>query len=124
MKYLELESRSNLRVPEIGIFDRHEEARHLFKFMKAANSQETLWSRSIAFPKGQFEDYRLIPISQANLDDQASILHLMNWRNENFSLFSPQRLSTIESTTTWLNSLLTENPNRVLFLLSTNLERR
>jgi len=115
MKYLELESPINLRVPEIGIFNSHEEARHLFTFMKAANSQETLWSRSIAFPKGQFEDFRLIPISHVNLNDQDSIFQLMNWRNENIHLFSPQRLSTIESTTTWLNTLLTELPNRILF---------
>jgi perosamine synthetase len=117
VKYVELESRSNLRVPELGVFNPHEEARHLFNFMKASNSQEALWSRAVAFPKGRFEECRLIPVSEVNLEDSESIDYLMKLRNENFSLFSPQRLSTVESTTSWLNSLVKKNPNRILFFV-------
>ena len=117
MKYLHLETPENLRVPTIGVFDKEEEARHLFKFMKAATAQESLWSRSVSFPKGEFENYRLIPISKIHLDDDVSINHLMTWRNDNYTLFSPQKLVSIESTKAWLDSLVNENENRILFFV-------
>ena len=117
MKYPRLESPENLRVPEIGVFDKEDEARHLFKFMKDATAQENLWSRSISFPKGTFESYRLIPISKIHLDDDESVNLLMTWRNENYALFTPQKKVTIESTKSWLNTLVNENQNRILFFV-------
>jgi perosamine synthetase len=117
MKYLHLETPENLRVPTIGVFDKEEEARHLFKFMKDATAQESLWSRSVSFPKGEFENYRLIPISKIHLDDDESINHLMTWRNKNYTLFTPQKKVSIESTKVWLSSLVNENENRILFFV-------
>ncbi len=117
MRYLTSESLDNLRVPKIGMFNPEEEAKHVFKFMKAANSQETIWSRSIVFPKGSFEGYRLIPVSSLHLNDSEAINSLMEWRNENYKIFSPQKISTIESTSNWLDLLINQNENRILFFV-------
>lgn len=117
MKYLHFETPENLRVPAIGVFDKEEEAQHLFKFMKDATAQESLWSRSVPFPKGKFENYRLIPISKIHLDDDESIKQLMTWRNANYTLFNPQKKVSIESTKTWLSYLVNENENRILFFV-------
>ena len=117
MKFHAIESLQNLRVPSLGVFDSKEEARHLFRFMKIADSQEAIWSRSIVFPKGPFENYRLVPVSFIHETDSDVINELIIWRNLNIRLYSSQKLATFESTQKWLKTLLEENEDRILFFV-------
>ena len=117
MKFPEFESQESLRVPRIGVFDPIEEARHLFNFMKIAECFESVWSRAIPLTLKEFNDYRLLPVSRVHLGDTNVVSDLMNWRNENFELFSPQKLATVESTSVWLESLVNHNPDRILFFV-------
>jgi perosamine synthetase len=41
----------------------------------------------------------------------------MTWRNKNYTLFTPQKKVSIESTKVWLSSLVNENENRILFFV-------
>jgi perosamine synthetase len=57
----------------------------------------------------------LLPFSQLDLNDPLKISKLTIWRNENVNVYPTRFLATPESTSTWLQKLVIENPNRLLF---------
>lgn len=115
MKFPHFEDVSVLRVPKIGVFDFQEEARHVFQFLKSADSQEALLSRSIPFPVGPFSTHGLLPVCKVDLDNSESVLQLLNWRSSNLHAFAQGTEPTKEGTKNWLSNLVLENPDRILF---------
>ena len=115
MKYAFTESRNNLRIPKLGIYDLREEAEHLFQFMKSASTHEALWSRAVVLEDEKFSRFRLLPISKIHENNPNTILKLMELRNSNIHLWPGASLATFESTKKWVKELVLENHQRILF---------
>jgi hypothetical protein len=117
MNFQLLEDKSLLRTPKLGIYNRVEEAHHLFNFMKSASALDSLWSRAIPFQSEVHADFRLLPVSKLNLNDIILVEYLAKLRNENIELFLKSDIATIESTNKWISNLVLENKDRILFLV-------
>jgi perosamine synthetase len=115
VRYAFTESKVNLRVPKLGIYDLREEAEHLFQFMKSASTNEALWSRALILEDEEFSKFRLIPISKIHENNPNTILKLMELRNSNIHLWLGASIVTLESTKKWLKELVLENHQRILF---------
>ena len=117
MKFPILEDKSLLRTPKIGQFNPVEEAHHLFKFVKSTDALDGLYARSIPLQSEALVDFRLIPISKIHKDDAHLFTQLTTWRNYNIDLFPGSSPTDEESTGKWLNQLVIENQDRILFLV-------
>jgi len=104
--------------PELGNFSRRLEARRLFRFIKAATTQEAVASRMIpleTFNQREFFGYRLSPITVRDESNHELIEDLYRWRvAANFD--GDEKLS-VEGTRSWLKTHLLEIEDRVLFLV-------
>lgn len=57
----------------------------------------------------------LFPFSQLDLNNPSKISKLTIWRNNNVKVYPTRFLATPESTSTWLQKIVFDNPNRLLF---------
>jgi perosamine synthetase len=117
VKFTSSEPKELLHQPRLGSYDPKEEARHLFKFMKAPKNSEALWTRAVPFQDHSFEDYHLVPISRMHLNNPLIISKLIEFRNSNIKLWPGAKLVDENSTLTWLEELVLKNDDRILFLV-------
>ena len=106
-----------LRLQDLGNFNFRENLQFLFNFMKQAETQHELYSRSIEFESSDFDNFRLVPVAKVNANSPSVISSLFSWRLQNEKFFPNSNPITISSTQSWIQNSLLLNTDRILFLV-------
>jgi perosamine synthetase len=87
-----------------------------FNFLKSSKTIQECYLRAIKIPDGGF----LLPVGLVHQSDIHLLQQLTNWRNQNVAVYPTQFVATIESTRAWLRDRLLDVPDRMLFLVTSD----